>query len=104
MDVRFGFSSTRANAWFWVHQNGIDHAVDEEGLPIRLAANIKATIHEEFRKGTDGLARRDFHFIRRGRDNVMSLSAVDKQGWLREFNLLETLGLLLLPPINNSNN
>jgi hypothetical protein len=71
----------------WVHRNGIDHAIDEQGLPIRLAADIKATIHEEFRKGTDGLARRDFHFIRRGWDNVMSLSTVDKQGWLRGIQL-----------------
>jgi hypothetical protein len=71
----------------WVHRNGIDHAVDKQGLPIRLAANIEATIHEEFCKGTNGLARRDFHFIRRGRDNVMSLSAVDKQGWLRGIQL-----------------
>jgi hypothetical protein len=71
----------------WVHRNGIDHAVDKQGLPIRLAANIEATIHEEFCKGTDGLARHDFHFIRRGRDNVMSLSTVDKQGWLRGIQL-----------------
>jgi hypothetical protein len=71
----------------WVHRNGIDHAVDKQGLPICLAANIEATIHEEFCKGTNGLARRDFHFIRRGRDNVMSLSAVDKQGWLRGIQL-----------------
>jgi hypothetical protein len=71
----------------WVHQNGIDHAVDEQGLPICFAVDIKATIHEEFRKGTDGLARCDFHFIRCGWDNVMSLSTVDKQGWLRGIQL-----------------
>jgi hypothetical protein len=71
----------------WVHQNGIDHAVDEQGLPICFAVDIKATIHEEFCKGTDGLARCDFHFIRCGWDNVMSLSTVDKQGWLRGIQL-----------------
>jgi hypothetical protein len=71
----------------WVHRNGIDHAVDEQGLLIQMAADIEATIHEEFHTGTNGLARCDFHFIRRGRDNVMSLSAVDKQGWLRGIQL-----------------
>jgi hypothetical protein len=70
-----------------VHWNGIDHAVDKQGLPICLAADIEVTIHEEFHKGTDGLDRHDFHFIRCGRDNVMSLSAVDKQGWLRGIQL-----------------
>jgi hypothetical protein len=71
----------------WVHQNGIDHAADEQGLPIHLAADIKVSIHKEFCKGTNCLARRDFHFIRHGRDNVMSLSAVDKEGWLRGIQL-----------------
>jgi hypothetical protein len=66
----------------WVHQNGINHAIDEQGLLICLTVDIKATIHEEFQcmhvcmhacKGTDGLARCNFHFIRCGWDNVKSL-------------------------------
>jgi hypothetical protein len=73
----------------WVHWNGINHAINEQGLPIHLAADIKVTIHEEFRKGTDGLVRRDFHFIRLGWDNIMSLSTVDKQGWLRGIQLAQ---------------
>ena len=41
----------------WIHQNGVDHAVDEQGLPVfYLTADIEAAIHEEFQKGTDGLA------------------------------------------------
>jgi hypothetical protein len=64
----------------WTHHNSIDHAVDEQGLPVRLAAVIETAIHNEFCKGTEGLAQRDFRFIRRGCDNVMALSAVDKQG------------------------
>ena len=71
------------------HRNGIDHAVDEQGLPIHLAADIKATIHKEFCKGANGLARCNFHFIRCGRDNVRSLSAADKQGWLRGIQLAQ---------------
>jgi hypothetical protein len=61
--------------------------VDEQGLPVRLAAEIETAIHDEFGKGTEGLARRDFHFIQQGQDNVMALSAVDKQGWLRSIQL-----------------
>jgi hypothetical protein len=71
----------------WTHHNGIDHAVDEQGLPVHLAAEIETAIHDKFGKGTEGLARRDFHFIQRGWDNVMALSAVDKQGWLRSIQL-----------------
>jgi hypothetical protein len=69
----------------WTHQNSIDHAVDavdEQGLPVHLAAEIETAIHDEFCKGMEGLAQHDFHFIWQGRDNVISLSAVDKQGWL----------------------
>jgi hypothetical protein len=72
----------------WVRRNCIDHAVNEQGLPIRLAADIEVTIrHEEFCKGTNGLARHNFHFIRCGWDNVMSLSTADKQGWLQGIQL-----------------
>jgi hypothetical protein len=45
-------------------------------------SDMEAAIHTEYRKGTEGLSQHDFHFIRQGRDNVMSLSAADKQGWL----------------------
>jgi hypothetical protein len=31
-------------------------AVDEQGLPVYLTADIEAAIHEEFCKGTDSLA------------------------------------------------
>jgi hypothetical protein len=71
----------------WTHRNGIDHAVDEQGLPVCLAAEIETAIHDEFCKGTEGLAQCDFYFIRPGRNNVMSLSAVDKQGWLHSIQL-----------------
>jgi hypothetical protein len=81
----------------WVHQNGIDHVIDEQGLPIHLAVDIKATIHEEFCKGTNGLARHDFHFIRHGQDNIMSLSAADKQGWLRGIQLAQDSGITAPP-------
>jgi hypothetical protein len=37
-------------------------------------AEIATAIHDE------GLARHHFHFIQWGQDNVMLLSAVDKQG------------------------
>jgi hypothetical protein len=43
---------------------------------------MEAAIHTEFRKGTEGLSQHNLHFICQGRDNVMSLSAADKQGWL----------------------
>jgi hypothetical protein len=46
-----------------IHQNGINHAVDKQGLPVHLAINIKAAIHKEFQKGTNSLAQCDFHFI-----------------------------------------
>jgi hypothetical protein len=32
----------------WIHRNGIDHTVDEQGLPICLVADIETAIHEEF--------------------------------------------------------
>jgi hypothetical protein len=71
----------------WVHWNGIDHAIDKQSLPTHLAAGFKVTIHKEFCKGTDGFARHDYHFISHGRDNVMSLFAATKQGWLRGIQL-----------------
>ncbi len=40
----------------WMHHNGIDHAVDEQGLLVHLAAEIETAIHDEFCKGTEGLA------------------------------------------------
>jgi hypothetical protein len=71
----------------WLHRNGVLHAVDSQGLPLQQAAELEAAIHVEFRKGTEGLARRDHHFIRRGRDDVFSMSVIDKRGWLRGIHL-----------------
>jgi hypothetical protein len=71
----------------WLHRNGVLHAVDSQGLPLQQSAELEAAIHVEFRKGTGGLARRDHHFIRRGRDDVFSMSVIDKRGWLRGINL-----------------
>jgi hypothetical protein len=50
----------------WIHRNNILHAVDAQGLALQQAAELEASIHLEFFKGTEGLARRDHHFIRRG--------------------------------------
>jgi hypothetical protein len=50
----------------WLHHNGVLHAVDAQGLPLQQAAELKAAIHDEFRKRTEGLARKNHHFIRRG--------------------------------------
>jgi hypothetical protein len=72
--------------------------VDEQGLPVHLAAEIETAIHDEFCKGMEGLAQCDFHFIRRGHDNVMSLSAVDKQGWLRVIQLARDSCVTAPPP------
>jgi hypothetical protein len=71
----------------WLHRNGVLHAVDAQGLPLKQAAELEAAIHDEFRKSMEGLAHKDHHFIRRGRDNVMSMSVVDKRGWLRGIQL-----------------
>jgi hypothetical protein len=71
----------------WIHCNGVDHTVDKQGLPFPLSRDVEAAIHKEFRKGTQGLSWRDFHFICRGQDNVMSLLEVDKQGWLQGIQL-----------------
>jgi hypothetical protein len=71
----------------WIHRNRVLHAVDEQGLPLQQAAELEAAIHEEFRQGIAGLARKDHHFIRRGRDDVMSMTVVDKRGWLRGIQL-----------------
>lgn len=71
----------------WKHRNSILHAVDAQGLPLQQAAELEAAIHSEFRKGTEGLARKDQHFIRRGRDDVFSMSVIDKRGWLRGIQL-----------------
>jgi hypothetical protein len=48
---------------------------------------LEAAIHEEFRKGTNGLIWKDHHFIRQGRDDIMSMTVVDKWGWLRGIQL-----------------
>jgi hypothetical protein len=66
----------------WLHRNGVLHAVDAQGLPLQQAVELEAAIHDEFRKSMEGLACKDHHFIRRGRDDVMSMSVVDKRGWL----------------------
>jgi hypothetical protein len=71
----------------WKHRNSILHAVDAQGLPLQQAAELEAAIHSEFRKGTEGLARKDQHFIRRGRDDIFSMSVIDKRGWLRGIQL-----------------
>ena len=83
----------------WIHRNNILHAVDAQGLPLRQAAELEASIHLEFCKGTEGLARRDHHFIRRGRDDVLSLSASDKQGWLRGIQLARE-SQVTAPPVH----
>jgi hypothetical protein len=50
----------------WLHHNGVLHAVDAQGLPLQQAVELKAAIHDEFRKSTEGLARKDHHFICQG--------------------------------------
>jgi hypothetical protein len=32
----------------WKHCNGVLHVVDEQGLPLKQAAELEADIHEEF--------------------------------------------------------
>jgi hypothetical protein len=71
----------------WLHRNGVLHAVDAQGLPLKQAAELEAAIHDEFRKSMEGLACKDHHFIRRGRDDVMSMSVVNKRGWLQGIQL-----------------
>jgi hypothetical protein len=71
----------------WLHCNGVFHAVDAQGLPLKQAAELEAAIRDEFRKSMEGLARKDHHFIRRGRDDVMSMLVVDMRGWLRGIQL-----------------
>jgi hypothetical protein len=71
----------------WLHHNGVLHAVDTQGLPLQQAAELEAAIHDEFRKSTEGLAHKDHNFICQGQDDVMSLSVVDKQGWLQGIQL-----------------
>jgi transposase len=48
----------------WIHRNRVLHAVDEQGLALQQAVELEAAIHEEFRKGTNGLIQKDNHFIR----------------------------------------
>jgi hypothetical protein len=62
-------------------------------------AELEASIHLEFCKGTEGLTRRDHHFIRRGRDVVFSLSASDKQGWLQGIQLARE-SQVMAPPVH----
>jgi hypothetical protein len=50
----------------WLHHNGVLHAVDAQGLPLQQAVELKAAIHDEFRKSTEGLAHKDHHFICQG--------------------------------------
>jgi hypothetical protein len=39
-------------------------------------------IYAEFQKDVEGLAWHDYHFICCGHDDVLSMSASDKQAWL----------------------
>jgi hypothetical protein len=48
----------------WLHRNGILHAVEAQGLPLKQAAELEAAIHDKFRESMEGLARKDHHFIR----------------------------------------
>ncbi len=45
----------------WIHRNNVLHAVDEQGLPLRQAAELESAIHAEFSKDTEGLVRHDYH-------------------------------------------
>jgi hypothetical protein len=37
----------------WKHCNSILHAVDKQGLPLQHQAELEASIHSEFCKGTE---------------------------------------------------
>ena len=58
-----------------------------KAFPQKQATEIEADIHEEFCKSTQGLSRKDHHFIHWGRDDVMSMSVIDKRGWLQGIQL-----------------
>jgi hypothetical protein len=62
----------------WKHHNSILHTVDTQGLPLQQTADLEASIHSKFCKGTEGLARKDYHFICQGWD-VFSMSVINKQ-------------------------
>ena len=71
----------------WLFRNSILHERDRQGLKRADALALENAIREEFALGTSGLARRDHHYIRRGRDDVNALSADDKQAWLQGIQL-----------------
>ena len=64
------------------YRNSILHEHDEQGLTHQAAAELKTAIEAKFAQGIANLARHDQHFIWQGLDNVLSLSASDKQAWL----------------------
>jgi hypothetical protein len=78
--------------------------VDELGLPLKQATEIEADIHEEFHKSTQGLSRNNHYFMHWGRDDVMSMSVIDKRGWLQDKQLArESQNTAKLHHINNNN-
>ena len=66
----------------WKYHNAVLHEHDGQGLQKQAAAELESAIEAEFARGTVNLAKRDRHYIHRGCNNIMSLSASDKQAWL----------------------
>ena len=71
----------------WKYRNAVLHEHDGQGLQKQAAAELESAIEAEFAQGTANLAKRDWHYIHRGRNDVMSLLASNKQAWLRRIQL-----------------
>ena len=67
----------------WKYRNAILHEHNGQGLKKQAAIELEAAINAEFTQGTANLAMCNRHYIARGHNNVMSLSASNKQAWLR---------------------
>jgi hypothetical protein len=79
MDIRTGYAAIGTDS-----QNV---ASPQRSPPCSGCTGSPAAINYEFRKSTEGLAHKDHHFIHQGQDDVMSMSVVDKRGWLQGIQL-----------------
>jgi hypothetical protein len=88
----------------WIHHNGVDHAVDEQGLPFCLSRDVEAAIHEEFHKGPEGLSQQIFTLFIKVEIMLCLYWQQTNRAGSRVFNWLEILRSLLPLLTDNSNN
>jgi len=66
----------------WIQRNSVVHERDANGLRLKEGIAMEEAIETQFAMGTEGLYRRDHHFISRGRNEVNDMHSSEKKAWL----------------------